>query len=72
MPRGAIARICPKNVIPAEAPGVRELVLALLDLWPSFEWERLVLDPPPGWLGIPQTKNVIARKSGFCGRSNTL
>ena len=40
----------PENVIPAEATGVRDLVLALLDLWPSFEWENLVLDPPPGWL----------------------
>ena len=39
-----------ENVIPANAPGVRDLVLALIDIWPSFEWERLVLDPPPGYL----------------------
>jgi hypothetical protein len=40
----------PLNVIPADAPGVRGLVLALLELWPSFHWKHLVLDPPPGWL----------------------
>jgi len=42
--------VVPENVIPAEAPGVRDLVLALVELWPSLEWERLVLDPPTGWL----------------------
>jgi hypothetical protein len=40
----------PKHTIPAEATGVRDLVITLLDLWPSFQWEKLVLDPPPGWL----------------------
>jgi hypothetical protein len=40
----------PENVIPADAPGVRDLVLTLVELWPSLEWERLVLDPPPRWL----------------------
>jgi len=40
----------PENVIPADAPGIRELVLTLRSIWPSFEWERLVADPPPGWL----------------------
>jgi hypothetical protein len=40
----------PKHAIPAEASGVRDLVLTLLDLWPAFEWQNLVLDPPPGWL----------------------
>jgi hypothetical protein len=46
----------PENVIPADAPGVRDLVLALLELWPSFEWEHLVLDPPPGWLEEPSDR----------------
>jgi hypothetical protein len=40
----------PENTIPVDAPGVRDLVLTLLALWPSFEWQRLVRDPPPGWL----------------------
>ena len=39
-----------ENTIPANAPGVRELVLTLLDIWPEFKWQRLVLDPPEGWL----------------------
>ena len=39
-----------ENTIPANSPGVRELVLTLVGLWPAFEWERLVLDPPPGYL----------------------
>jgi hypothetical protein len=42
--------VVPENVIPADAPGVRDLVLTLVELWPSFQWARLVLDPPPGWL----------------------
>jgi DNA polymerase type B, organellar and viral len=51
----------PENTIPAEAPGVRDLVLALLDLWPSFQWERLVRDAPPRWLG-DLTQNDDARQ----------
>src|SRR5215813_5841271 len=39
----------PENTIPADAPGVRDLVLAVRDIWPSFEWERLVREMP-GWL----------------------
>jgi hypothetical protein len=39
-----------ENTIPADAPGVREHVLTLLDIWPGFKWQRLVLDPPEGWL----------------------
>jgi hypothetical protein len=52
-----------ENVIPANSPGVRDLVLALIDIWPSFEWERLVLDPPPGYLD-----NSIEEK---CDRAQT-
>jgi len=40
----------PKHAIPAEASGVRDLVLFLLDLWPAFKWQNRVLDAPPGWL----------------------
>jgi hypothetical protein len=43
-------RRAPENTIPAGATGIRDLVLAVLAIWPSFEWERLVLDPPQGWL----------------------
>jgi len=39
-----------ENTIPANAPGVRELVLTLLAIWPEFKWERLLLDPPEAWL----------------------
>jgi hypothetical protein len=40
----------PEHTIPADAPGIRELVGALLSIWPEFEWERLVLDPGPYYL----------------------
>jgi hypothetical protein len=40
----------PEHAIPADAPGIRELVCALLLIWPEFEWERLVLDPGPDYL----------------------
>jgi hypothetical protein len=40
----------PEHTIPADAPGVRELVGALLSIWPEFDWERLVLDPGPDYL----------------------
>jgi len=37
----------PEITIPADALGVRDLVVAVRDIWPSFEWERLVRDAPP-------------------------
>jgi hypothetical protein len=40
----------PEHTIPADAPGVAELVRALLSIWPEFEWQRLVLDPGPDYL----------------------
>jgi hypothetical protein len=52
----------PENTIPTDAPGVRDLVLALLDLWPSFEWERLVRDAPAGWIDEDLTQNDGARQ----------
>ena len=35
----------------------RDLVLPLLALWPSFEWQRLAYDPPPGWLDHSTEEN---------------
>jgi hypothetical protein len=32
----------PEQAIPADAPGVREFVRAVLTIWPEFEWRRLV------------------------------
>src|SRR5262249_27038999 len=52
----------PENTIPAGAPGVRDLVLAVCDIWPSFEWERLVQDAPPGWLDADLTLNDKTRQ----------
>jgi hypothetical protein len=40
----------PEHAIPADAPGIRELVRALLSIWPEFEWKRLVFDPEPDYL----------------------
>jgi hypothetical protein len=40
----------PEHTIPAGTPGVRELVGALLSIWPEFEWKRLVLDPEPDYM----------------------
>jgi hypothetical protein len=40
----------PDHAITADAPGIRELVRALLSICPEFEWERLVLDPGPDYL----------------------
>jgi hypothetical protein len=39
-----------EHTIPADAPGMCELVGALLSIWPEFEWQRLVLDPPVDYL----------------------
>jgi hypothetical protein len=40
----------PEHTMPADAPGIRELVCALLSIWPELKWERLVLDPEPDYL----------------------
>jgi hypothetical protein len=57
----------PEHTIPADAPGVRELVGALLSIWPEFEWERLVLDPEPDYLRqisrAPQANAAQIRKN---------
>jgi hypothetical protein len=54
----------PEHTIPADAPGVRELVGALLSIWPVFEWERLVLDPDRTTCGKPTAcRRQIRRKS---------
>jgi hypothetical protein len=50
----------PEHAIPADAPGIRELVHALLSIWPEFEWERLVLDPRPDYLRQNQPYSAAA------------
>ena len=45
-----IDELPPEHAIPADAPGIRELVHTLLSIWPEFEWERLVLNPGPDYL----------------------
>lgn len=32
----------PDHTIPADGPGVREFVHAVLTIWPEFNWQRLV------------------------------
>lgn len=32
----------PQHAIPADAPGVSELVAAVAAIWPGFEWQKLV------------------------------
>ena len=57
----------PEHVIPADAPGVRELVGALLSIWQEFDWERLVLDPEPDYLRqgahFPQPSGLETRRN---------
>jgi hypothetical protein len=54
--------LLPERAIPAHAPGICELVHALLSIWPEFEWERLVLDPAPDYLrrsaNVPQVTGL--------------
>jgi hypothetical protein len=45
----------PEHTIPADAPGVRELILALLSMWPEFKWKRLIDKAGPDYLR--QTSN---------------
>ena len=40
----------PEHTIPADAPGISQLIGALLSIWPEFEWQRLVLNPEPDYL----------------------
>jgi hypothetical protein len=52
----------PEQTIPADAPGVLELVGALLSIWPEFEWQRLVAGAGPDYLRqqpeIPQATGL--------------
>jgi hypothetical protein len=52
----------PKNAIPehtisAAAVGIRELIIALVKLWPEFEWQKLVREP---WDGYLRTASPLA------------
>jgi hypothetical protein len=40
----------PTHAIPADAPGIREMISALLSIWPEFEWQRLVAGAGPDYL----------------------
>jgi hypothetical protein len=40
----------PMPAIPAEAPGIRELVRTLLSIWPEFDWQRLIAGAGPDYL----------------------
>jgi hypothetical protein len=39
-----------QHVIPAAAAGIRELVITLVEIWPTFEWQKLVRHPWEGYL----------------------
>jgi hypothetical protein len=39
-----------EQVIPADAPGVRDFVTAVLAIWPGFDWARLVSGAGPDYL----------------------
>jgi hypothetical protein len=60
-PRGAVDQAMrtktppPEHTIPADAPGIHDLVCALLSIWPEFEWERLVLNPGPEYNHLRQS-----------------
>jgi len=34
----------PENLIPGDAEGVRDFIVAVASIWPEFEWWRLVND----------------------------
>jgi hypothetical protein len=55
----------PEHAIPADAPGIRELIGTLLSVWPEFEWKRLVLDPGPDYLR--QSRPYSARPQSESG-----
>jgi hypothetical protein len=63
----------PEHTIPADAPGIPELVGTLLSIWPEFEWKRLVLDPKPDYLRqISCVPQVNARQTfGNAGEFQT-
>lgn len=43
-----------ENLIPADAPGIRDFIDAVLMIWPAFEWRRLVKGADPDYLNVPQ------------------
>jgi hypothetical protein len=51
-------RVMPQHTISAAAAGVPALVRTLVELWPTFEWEKLVRDP---WDSYLELTNLPAR-----------
>jgi hypothetical protein len=55
----------PEHAIPADAPGIRELVRALLSIWPEFEWQKLVGGARADYLRqIPEIPQPVGREIG--------
>jgi hypothetical protein len=49
----------PEHVIPADAPGVREFILAVCMTWPEFEWRRLLRGAGADYLReIPKSRSA--------------
>jgi hypothetical protein len=44
--RGAL----PENLIPPDVEGMRDFIIAVVSIWPSFEWRRLVRSAGPEYL----------------------
>jgi len=40
----------PENLFQADAPGIRDFILAVLAIWPDFEWWRMVWGAAPDYL----------------------
>jgi hypothetical protein len=57
----------PEHAIPADAPGIRELIVTLLTIWPEFDWRRLVRDPGPDY---QRQTCPISSPSGFESSGN--
>ncbi len=43
-------KAAPEHAIPADAPGIRELIQVLVSIWPEFQWRRMVKGAGPGYL----------------------
>jgi hypothetical protein len=58
----------PENTIPADNPGVRDFVRAVLSIWPEFEWFRLLKEAGPNYLRetgpMPQVRQELTYCSG--------
>jgi hypothetical protein len=55
----------PEQTIPANAPGICELIETLLSIWPEFEWQKLVAEPGPDYLRqTPEMPHSLALEIG--------